>query len=67
MVTKKTTSWEIIFLCNHRRGFQLNPTTISRDVGCSISAVKFWLKKYDETEDVEVENQEKLLMKKIKQ
>ena len=45
--------WEIVFLHNHKRGSQLNPTVISREVSCSVLVVKFWLKKYEETKDVE--------------
>ena len=45
--------WEIVFLSKHRMGSQLGPTAISREVGCDVSTVKFWLKRYEETGDVE--------------
>lgn len=49
--TKK--KWEIIFLSKHHLGPKLNNLAISREIGCDVKVVRFWLKRYEETGDVE--------------
>jgi transposase len=47
------TKWEIVFLATHNRGPKLSPKQISKEVRCGESTVKFWLKRFRETGDVE--------------
>jgi transposase len=45
--------WEIVFLATHPRGPKMNKAEIARYTKCSLDSVKFWLKRYEETGDVE--------------
>ena len=49
--TKK--KWEIIFLSKHRKGPHLNNTQIAKEVNCTWKMVRFWIKIYEKTGDVE--------------
>lgn len=45
--------WEIVFLSTHFRGPKLSQQEVAHVVNVSKSTVKFWLKRYEETGDVE--------------
>ena len=45
--------WEIIFLSKHRKGPHLNNIQIAKEVNCTRKMVRYWLKIYEETGDVE--------------
>ena len=45
--------WEIIFLSKHRRGPKIFPAALAKEVGCSKPTVAHWLKRYQETGDIQ--------------
>jgi transposase len=47
--------WEIIFLHSHRLGPQLSIRAIAKELYCSRDTVQTWIKRYQETGDVQDE------------
>jgi len=45
--------WEIVFLSTHPLGPKLSQPKIATAVKCSVDTVKFWLKRYHDTGDVQ--------------
>ena len=45
--------WEIVFLSKHPLDPKLNNAAIAKHVHCNINTVRFWLRRYDTTGDVE--------------
>jgi len=49
--------WEIVFLFTHRKGPKLSQAEVAREVRRSPQTVMFWLKRFNETGDVQEETQ----------
>jgi len=47
------TKWEIVFLAKHKQGPHLSPTEIAKEVNVSKCTVKYWIRRFQETGDVE--------------
>ena len=47
--------WELVFLCRHPRGPKLGFKLAAKEVGCSTTTAKKWVKRFEDTEDVQDE------------
>lgn len=53
MVISVRKRWEIVFLSRHPKGPKMKQKQVATEVDVSVDTVRYWLKRYEETGDVE--------------